>query len=249
MKLLFVSIVMLMFAFAFQQHQTLYIIGDSTIRNSNKEIWGWGTLITDYFDTTRITVSNNAMAGRSTRTFIKEGRWDKVMSSLKKGDFVMMQFGHNEGSKPDTTKGGYRGVLKGVGEDTIHLSWPDGTLEVVHTYGWYLKKFISDTKSKGATPIVLSMIPRNEFREGKVKRASGDYGMWAKEAAQQGGAYFIDLNAITADKYDKAGPEEVKKYFPGDHTHTNKEGASVNAASVVEGIKMQMNIGLNNYLR
>ena len=249
MKLLFVSTVMLIFAFAFQQHPTLYIIGDSTVRNSNKETWGWGTLITDYFDTTRITVSNNAMAGRSTRTFIKEGRWDKVMSSLKKGDFVMMQFGHNEGSKPDTTKGGYRGVLKGVGEDTIHLSWPDGTLEVVHTYGWYLKKFISDIKSKGATPIVLSMIPRNEFRDGKVLRASNDYGKWAKEAAQQGGAYFIDLNAITADKYDKAGPDEVKKYFPGDHTHTNKEGAGVNAASVVEGIKMQMNIGLNNYLR
>ena len=249
MKIIYFSIVILLFAFAYQQKPTLYIIGDSTVRNSNKETWGWGTLISDFFDSTRIDVSNNAMAGRSTRTFIKEGRWDKVLSGLKKGDFVMMQFGHNEGSRPDTTNGGYRGVLKGVGEDTVQLTWPDGKQEVVHTYGWYIKKFIREAKAKGATPIVLSMIPRNEFREGKVQRAMNDYGKWAKESAEQGGAFFIDLNGITADKYDKLGPDEVKKYFPGDHTHTNKEGALVNAASVVEGLRMQKNIALNNYLK
>ena len=188
------------------------------------------------------------MAGRSTRTFIKEGRWDKVLSTLKKGDYVMMQFGHNEGSRPDTTKGGYRGVLKGTGEDTVQLTWPDGKPEVVHTYGWYIKKFITDVKEKGAIPIVLSMIPRNEFRDGKVQRANNDYGKWAKEVAEVNGAFFIDLNAITADKYDKLGADEVKKFFPGDHTHTNPEGAEVNAQSVVEGLRMQKNISLNNYL-
>src|SRR5689334_20610681 len=93
---------------------TIYIIGDSTVRNSNKEQWGWGTLIADLFDSTKISVSNNAMAGRSTRTFVKEGRWDKVLSSLKEGDYVLMQFGHNEGSRPDTTRAGYRGVLRGT---------------------------------------------------------------------------------------------------------------------------------------
>jgi lysophospholipase L1-like esterase len=227
---------------------TLYIIGDSTVRNSNKEQWGWGTLIVDLFDTSRVNVSNNAMAGRSTRTFIKEGRWDKVLSGLQKGDYVMMQFGHNEGSRPDTTKTGYRGVLRGTGEDSVQLTWPDGTIEVVHTYGWYIKKFISDAKAKGATPIVLSMIPRNEFREGKVLRAANDYGKWAKESAEQGGAFFIDLNAITADKYDQWGAEKVKGFFPGDHTHTNKEGAVVNASSVVEGVRQNQAIGLNKYL-
>jgi rhamnogalacturonan acetylesterase len=227
---------------------TLYIIGDSTVRNSNKETWGWGTLISDFFDSTKIDVSNNAMAGRSTRTFIKEGRWDKVLSALKKGDYVMMQFGHNEGSKPDTSRRGYRGVLKGTGEDTVQLTWPDGAIEVVHTYGWYIKKFISDAKAAGATPIVLSMIPRNEFRDGKVQRATNDYGKWAKESAEQGGAFFIDLNTITADKYDQWGPEKVKEFFPGDHTHTNKEGAAVNAASVAEGIRQNPKIELNKYL-
>ncbi|HSY61167.1 MAG TPA: hypothetical protein VK796_04780, partial [Cytophaga sp.] len=181
-------------------------------------------------------------------TFIKEGRWDKVLSSLKEGDYVMMQFGHNEGSRPDTSKAGYRGVLKGTGEDTVQLTWPDGSIEVVHTYGWYIKKFISDAKAKGATPIVLSMIPRNEFRDGKVLRAANDYGKWAKESAEQGDTFFIDLNAITADKYDQWGAEKVKQFFPGDHTHTNKEGATINAASVVEGIRQNPKIELNNYL-
>src|ERR1700730_13152930 len=95
-NIFFPVVVVLLFAFGYQQKPTLYIIGDSTVRNSNKETWGWGTLISDFFDSTKIDISNNAMAGRSTRTFIKEGRWDKVLSSLKKGDFVMMQFGHNE---------------------------------------------------------------------------------------------------------------------------------------------------------
>lgn len=236
------------FLFLQDKKPTLYIIGDSTVRNSNKEQWGWGTLISDFFDLTKIAISNNAMAGRSTRTFIKEGRWDKVFSSLKEGDYVMMQFGHNEGSRPDTTRGGYRGVLRGTGEDTVELTWPDGTKEVVHTYGWYIRKFISDAKEKKATPIVLSMIPRNEFRDGKVMRAANDYGKWAKESAEQGGAFFIDLNGITADKYDQWGAEKVKEFFPGDHTHTNKEGAAVNATSVTEGIRQNPKIELNKYL-
>ena len=227
---------------------TLYIIGDSTVRNSNRPQCGWGELIGEYFDSSMINISNQAMAGRSTRTFIKEKRWDKVLATLRKGDFVLMQFGHNEGSRPDTSKGGYRGVLKGIGDETVNLLWKDSTIETVHTYGWYLKKFVNDVSAKGATPIICSMIPRNEFVTGKVKRADNDYGKWAAEVAINEAAFFIDLNRITADKYDLLGPEEVKKYFPGDHTHTNLEGAGVNAASVVEGIRGLGNRALNNYL-
>jgi lysophospholipase L1-like esterase len=118
----------------------------------------------------------------------------------------------------------------------------------VHTYGWYIRKFIQDAKSKGAIPVVASMIPRNEFREGKVQRADKDYGKWAKEVAAAEGVAFIDLNAITADKYDALGAEKVKEFFPGDHTHTNEAGATVNAASVTEGIKLIKGLGLNQYL-
>ncbi len=236
------------FALLQKDKPTIYIIGDSTVRNSNKEQWGWGTLLPEFFDSNKISISNQAMAGRSTRTFIKEGRWDKVLSTLKKGDYVMMQFGHNEGSRPDTTRGGYRGVLKGTGEDSVQLTWPDGKPETVHSYGWYIRKFVRDAKAKGATPIVLSMIPRNEFREGKVLRADKDYGLWAKQIADAEGVLFIDLNAITADKYDAWGAEKVATFFPGDHTHTNQEGARVNAASVVDGIKSNPKASLNNYL-
>ena len=231
-----------------KEKPTLYIIGDSTVRNTNRPQCGWGEKIGDFFDSLQLSISNQAMAGRSTRTFIKEGRWDKVMSTIKKGDYLIMQFGHNEGSKPDTSKAGRRGVLRGTGEETVELTWPDSTKEIVHTYGWYLRKFVQDAKSKGAIPIIASMIPRNEFREGKVQRADKDFGKWAAEVARQEGVHFIDLNAITADKYDAMGPDKVKEFFPGDHTHTNEAGALINAASVTEGIRLLKDLALNNYL-
>jgi len=237
------------FLFLKKDKPTLYIIGDSTVRNTNRPQCGWGEMIGEFLDTTQISISNQAMAGRSTRTFIKEKRWDKVLSTLNPGDFVIMQFGHNEGSKPDTSRAGYRGVLRGTGDETVDLLWKDSTVETVHTYGWYLKKFVNDAKAKGATAIICSMIPRNEFVDGKVKRANNDFGKWAQEAAASEGTFFIDLNKITADKYDVLGPDEVKKFFPGDHTHTNEEGAKVNAASVAEGIRLLKDLKLNNYLK
>ncbi len=248
--MLFLAALFLFFCgFIWQQNRhTLYIIGDSTVRNTNGLQRGWGMFVQSYFDSTKLVVSNQAMAGRSTRTFIKEGRWDKVLSTLKSGDFVMMQFGHNEGSVPDTSKAGYRGVLKGIGEETKELVWPDGKPETVHTYGWYLSKLVKDAKAKGAMVFICSMIPRNEWADGKVKRANNDYGKWAQEVAQREGAVFIDLNAITAGKYDKMGPDEVKKLFPGDHTHTNETGAKINAQSVIDGLKELKNDPLKPYM-
>lgn len=237
-------------AFKIQQKPTLYMIGDSTMHNSNQDLWGWGTTIADQLDLSKINLINSATAGRSTRTFIKEGRWAKVDSALKPGDFVIMGFGHNEGSKPDTSKAGYRGVLKGIGEEVVSLTWKDGLVEVVHTYGWYIRKFIKDTKAKGATPIVVSMIPRREWdAAGKIQRADKDYGLWAKQVAEQEAATFVDLNEITAAKYDKLTHEQVFALFGKDHTHTNKDGAVINAQSFVDGLKLQPNVALNNYLK
>lgn len=229
----------------------IYIIGDSTVRNNHEIQSGWGSHLSDYLDTSKVRVDNQAMAGRSTRTFIKEGRWARVDSSLKKGDYVFMQFGHNEGSVPDTTRGGYRGVLRGTGDEVKKLVWLDGTVEIVHTYGWYIQKFIRDTKAKGAIPVVLSMIPRNKWKDGKVERADKDFGKWAKEVALKEGAFFIYLNNRVADKYDSIGPEKVATYFHGDHTHTNMEGAKLNAKTVAEGIKniKKLRKNLNKQLR
>jgi rhamnogalacturonan acetylesterase len=228
---------------------TLYLIGDSTVRNTGAGQQGWGQALPTLFDTTRLRIVNNAMAGRSTRTFITEGRWDKTLVALQPGDFVLMQFGHNEGSVPDTTKAGRRGVLRGTGPETKSLVWPDGHPETVNTYGWYLRKFIREAKAKGATPMVCSMIPRNEWKDGKVLRADQDFGKWAAEVAQQEGVAFINLNDRTARKYEQLGPDETKKFFPGDHTHTNPAGAQLNAASVVDGIRADKQLALNKYLR
>lgn len=227
---------------------TLYIIGDSTVRNTHKPQAGWGSFIGELLDTTRIQVSNQAMAGRSTRTFIKEGRWERVLAALKPGDFLIMQFGHNEGSVPDTSRAGYRGVLRGTGEETRTLTWRDGTLEVVHSYGWYLRKFVQEAKAKGATPVIASMIPRNQWKDGKVIRASENYGLWAREIALAEGVCFVDLNSITADKYEQIGREQVQALFSGDHTHTNEAGARINAASVVQGLQQNKKHPLNKYV-
>jgi rhamnogalacturonan acetylesterase len=222
-------------SFAEKRKPVLFIIGDSTVRNTNKEQWGWGTPIADYFDSSCMTVSNQAIAGRSSRSYTNEGRWRRVDSSLKAGDYVLMQFGHNDGSYPDTSAKN-RGTLKGTGDETIELVFADGRKETVHTYGWYIRQFVKQTKAKGATPVVVSLIPRNIFKDGKVVRA-GDFGKWAKEVADQEAVPFLDLNTIVADKYDAWGPDKVKGFFPGDHTHTNKEGAEINATSVVEGLR------------
>lgn len=234
--------------FNIKEKPTVYIIGDSTVRNTNRPQCGWGEMIHQFLDTTQINISNQAMAGRSTRTFIKEKRWDKVMATIQAGDFLMLQFGHNEGSKPDTSKAGYRGVLRGISEDTVQLNWNDSTIEVVHTYGWYLRKVIRDAKQKGAIPIVCSMIPRNQFENGKVKRAGNDFGKWAQEVAETEGAYFVNLNSITADKYDAMGTDAVSKLFHKDHTHTNEAGATINAASVIEGLAKIQHCNLNKYV-
>ncbi len=250
MKLLLATFIA---AIAFLQQQvkpTLYIIGDSTVRNDDSTGHrGWGSHLVELLDTSKIDIRNQAMAGRSTRTFIKEGRWTKVISAIKAGDYLIMQFGHNEGSVPDTTKAGYRGVLRGTGEETKDLVWPDGTTETVHTYGWYLRKFVTEAKAKGAIVIIASMIPRNDWKDGKVIRASENYGKWAADVASDQHVYFVDLNRITAEKYDKMGPDKVKSFFPTEHTHTSAEGAKINAASVVEGIRGIKDCPMNKYVK
>jgi rhamnogalacturonan acetylesterase len=235
-----------------QDHRpTLYIIGDSTVQNGKGKgdgsLWGWGSFLGESFDTTRLAVRNFALGGRSSRTFITEGHWDKVLGQLKPGDYVIMQFGHNDGGPLDDTARA-RGTLKGLGDSSRDIYNPIMKKnETVHTYGWYMRKYVADTKSKGATAIICSPIPRDMFKDGKVLRNGADYGGWSRETASATGAYFIDLNALIADQYDRLGDDSVKHFFPGDHTHTNESGARLNVAAVVTGIRQIPN--LSQYLR
>lgn len=231
---------------------TIYIIGDSTVQNNDgngkNDYWGWGSLLHPYFDSSRLSIRNHAKSGTSTRTFILDGRWDKIMRTLKKGDFVIMQFGHNDHAGVDDTIK-QKGTLPGIGDATREIiSIRTHKPETVHTYGWYLRKFISDTKSKGATPIVCSLVPRNRWDHGRVVEEAR-YPEWAEAVAKESGAYFVNLNRIIAAHWTAIGQDSVKHFFPGDGTHTNINGARMNAASVVEGLRNLKDCPLVQYIK
>jgi rhamnogalacturonan acetylesterase len=214
---------------------TLFVVGDSTANNSANGARGWGDPFVGYFDPTKINVLNRARAGRSSRTFFTEGLWEKVLLEMKAGDFVLIQFGHNDGGPVDKDRA--RGSLPGVGEEAQEFTMPNGNKEMVHTFGWYLRKFISDAKAKKVIPIILSLTVRNIWKDGKVERGSGHFGPWAAQVAQSQGVAFLDLTTIVADKYEALGEDNVQPLFAGDHTHTSPNGAELNAASVVSGLK------------
>ena len=228
----------------------VFTIGDSTVKNKDDDkdsMWGWGSVITEIFNSKKVSVENCAMAGRSARTFLDEGRWDKVYDALKPGDFVLIQFGHNDGG--DINIGKARGELHGSGDESkVFLMEKTGKYQVVYTFGWYLRKFIRDAQEKGAIPIVLSHTPRNKWKDGQIERNSKSYGKWTREAAEATGACFIDLNKISADKLQKMGPKKSAVFYNTDHTHTSLKGARMNAQSIAEGLKVT-NCPLKKYLK
>ena len=232
---------------------TLFLIGDSTVKNGKGNgagnMWGWGDFMAPFFDTANINIENHALGGTSSRTFLTKGLWDKVLNKIQKGDYVIMQFGHNDSSPLDDTARA-RGTIKGVGDSAREIYNPiTKQQEVVHTYGWYLSKFVNDAKAKGATAIICSPIPRNDWKAGKLVRYNGTgYGLWAKQTAESTGAFYIDLNSLAADAYDAMGSEKVKPFFPNEHTHTNKDGASLNATLVCGEIKKLKKCRLKKYL-
>jgi len=224
-----------------KEKPVLYIIGDSTVRNGDgtgkSQQWGWGSFIAPYFDTTRMGVQNHAIGGRSSRTFITEGRWERITSKLKKGDIVIMQFGHNDGGPLDDTARA-RGSIRGIGEDSARIYNPIRKMnETVYSFGGYMRRYIRETRAAGAIPIVCSPIPRNDWKNGKVVRSPQSYAGWAKSVAEAEGVAFIDLNDIIATKYEAMGPDAVKPFFPVDHTHTDKAGAQLNAEIVMAELK------------
>ncbi|MDR7370112.1 rhamnogalacturonan acetylesterase [Flavobacterium aquidurense] len=224
----------------------VFLIGDSTMANNNNvNAVGWGVAFPQYCDTTRVEIINKARGGRSTRTFVTEGLWDKVKEQLQPGNYILIQFGHNDAGAVDKEK--FRGSLKGNGDET-QIVVRDSVTDTVHTFGFYMEKFIKEAKEKGAIPIVLSQTPRNEWPNDKVERRADTYGNWSKIAAEKQGAFYIDLNEIVAVKYEALGKEKVKEFFPKDHTHTGGEGAAFNALAVAEAIKKIKDCGLKDYI-
>ncbi|EMI21186.1 rhamnogalacturonan acetylesterase [Rhodopirellula maiorica SM1] len=217
---------------------TLYLIGDSTVRNGHQDGVGWGEVIDRYFDTDKIDVVNRAIGGRSTRSFMREERWQKVLDELEAGDFVVMQFGHNDGGRVGDARFKRRPALPGVGDDTQAVSFEDGTKELVHSYGWYLSKFCRDAKGKGATPIICSPVPhKNNWHEGRFEPDFVLHRQWCQQVADATDSHFIDLTALIGSRYQQLGETHVDSLFADARTHTNMAGAVVNAECVVAGLK------------
>jgi rhamnogalacturonan acetylesterase len=231
---------------------TLYLVGDSTVRNGKGDgangQWGWGEPLVDYFDPAKINVVNRAIGGRSSRTYITEGRWDELVAMLKPGDYVLFQFGHNDSGPLDDTSRA-RGTIPGVGDESKEIDNPiTKKHETVYTYGWYMRKYVADTLAKGAHPIVCAPIPRKIWKDGKVERNAANYGGWAHQVAESAKVPFVDLNEIIARRYDALGEAKVEPLFADPHTHTSRAGAELNAECVVAGLKGLPGKPLDAYL-
>jgi len=232
---------------------TLFIIGDSTVKNGRGDgaggLRGWGEKISLFLDTSRIEVLNHALGGTSSRTFITRGLWDGVLEKLRPGDYLLMQFGHNDGGAINDTLRA-RGTIRGTGEESVEI---DNLItkqhEVVHSYGWYLRKMVREARGKGATPVIITPIPRNDWENGKIRRTPDSYPQWAMEVARQEKVQCIDLNKLLSDKLDTYGEEKVtgRFFFKQDHTHPTEEGALLTASLVARGIKNLRNSKLSKF--
>jgi len=211
---------------------TVYLIGDSTIANKETKAFpetGWGMPFRYFFDST-VVVDNRAKNGRSTRTFISENLWQPVADHLKEGDYVFMQFGHNDESK----------------EKTDRYTSPE-------EYKKNLVKFITETRAKKAHPVLLTPVTRRRFKDGKIEETHVEYSKLVVEVARNQNVPLIDLDAKSRELLQRFGEEQSKLLFlqlaPGEHpnypdgkndnTHFSELGARLIAQIVLSDIKDQ----------
>lgn len=226
------------------QHPALFLVGDSIMHtgtgDGSRGPWGWGAELGAFFDETKMHVYNEGRGGRSSRGFIEEGAWAKILEQLQPGDFVILHFAHNDTANSENYPD--RATINSGGEETVQIGVRPN-VKTIHTYGWYLRQYVKDAKAKGATLIICSPPPRNQWTDGKIKRGFDGYAQWAADAAKATGAPFIDLNALTCDRLEALGQAKMTEIF-NDPQHTKKAGARINAESVVEGIKRLKDVPL-----
>ncbi|KAF5254516.1 hypothetical protein FANTH_774 [Fusarium anthophilum] len=214
------------------QAAKLLICSDSTTANyaTGNALQGWGFYIQDY---TTLTVSNLAKNGRSTRSFINEGLWSDLLSKTASGDFVIIEMGHNDDGDPTTSD---RATLPGTGEETVTVTTTTGSKEVVHTFGWYLRKMVADVKAKGATPVISGMVNRN-YWTGNTLQSKWPFADYAEAVAKAAGVEYINHTKYSVALFQAMGPTKAKTYYPNDNTHTNWEGAKLNTQTFVQAVK------------
>ncbi|WP_293930231.1 SGNH/GDSL hydrolase family protein [Sphingobacterium sp. UBA6645] len=237
-----------------QEKQRVYIIGDSTVRNgqgngSNRQ-WGWGSFLADYMDSEKVDVFNKALGGTSSRSyFTNRSLWQQILDSLRPGDIVLMQFGHND-SSPIVDSARARGTIRGNSNDYQEVNNPLlKQKEMVYSYGFYLRRFVKNIKDRGARAIICSPIPRNKWEGNEVVKS--DYAKWAEEAATQSAADFIPLQDLVATAYQQQGQEYVNTHYfdAKDATHTLKDGAVLNAKLIATYLSNNPKLGLAQWIK
>ena len=231
---------------------TVFIVGDSTARNSSD--LGWGDHFAQFFDTSRINVANRAIAGRSARSYIDEGHWTTTLAEMKSGDYLLLQMGHNDGGDLGGAKP--RGDLKGIGDETQDVAQTTGPyagrIETIHTFGWYVRKMIDDAKAKGVHPILLTPTIRNIWTTGPDGKPQIEHDMgyndWVRQVAAQEQIPVLELGSNEANRLEALGPEKTAPLFPIDHTHTSPVGANLVAETVAAAIRSS-NDSLSRYLK
>jgi lysophospholipase L1-like esterase len=220
----------------------IFIAGDSTAANKEVKAYpetGWGMPFGYFFDST-VTVDNRAKNGRSTRTFISEGLWQKLISDVREGDYVFIQFGHNDE----------------VPSKTDRYTPPDD-------YTANLVRFVSETRNKKANPVLLTPVSRRQFdSSGHIKETHLQYSILVREVAKQYNVPLIDMDEKSKALLQKFGPENSKLLFmqlePGEHpnypdgrndnTHFNELCARKSAQLELAGIK-ELHIELAERIR
>jgi lysophospholipase L1-like esterase len=250
-------------------HPAIFLVGDSIMKtgtgNGERGPWGWGYEFIPMFDSTKIHVYNEGRGGRSSRGYMEEGAWAAVLARVQPGDFVIIQFGHNDATNSQNYPD--RLTVKGSGDETQEIESPvTRQKETIHTYGWYLRKMLTEIRAKGAVPIVLTLTIRDRWnKDGTIGRvpvpnldlantnrftAPSIYSVWAAEVAKTMNVPVIDVHNLIADRYEKEGTNVVSTYFnnPRDPTHRNPLGAEVDATLTLAGLRALEGADFDQYL-
>jgi lysophospholipase L1-like esterase len=222
---------------------TVYLAGDSTVSDYSSSLApraGWGQVINRYFDDT-VVVKNVASPGRSSKSFINEGRLDSILKQIKKGDYLFIQFGHNDEKKDD----------------------PSRYTDPNSSYKSYLKQYIHEARAKQAIPVLVTPVERRSFtKDGNSRNSHGAYPTAMKKLGVEEHVPVLDLTAKSKILFQKLGPERTKdvflwlepsenKNYPKgvqDNTHFQENGAKQIASLVLEGIKEIKLVSLENHI-
>ncbi|WP_143873103.1 rhamnogalacturonan acetylesterase [Catenovulum sediminis] len=221
-----------------QSLRSVFMVGDSTVRNgagdgANLE-WGWGSLLGEFVDTNKVNLVNRAIGGLSSRTFVTGGHWQRALNMMKPGDFVLIQFGHNDAAALNDNHRA-RGTINGIGVEYEEINnMLTKQQEKVLSYGGYLRKMIGEALAFGVKPIIVTPVPRKIWQKdtAQIKLDNERYPLWAKQVARQSGTTLIDLHNQVAQEYNQLGQLKVDKLFADKHTHTSYEGARLSASLV-----------------